>query len=99
MGTIVINVPDGCCTGPDPTRVLLERIMSSLDDLNAKVAAQGEQIAALRTYVTGLETSVRDLGSGEVLSATVQAKVDAIIAAIDANAAALVAAGDGNIET
>ena len=73
--------------------------MASLDELNAKVTAQGETIAALRTYVTGIETAVRDLSSGEVLSATVQAKVDALVAAIDANQAGLVAAGDGDIAT
>lgn len=73
--------------------------MSSLDELNAKVTAQGETIAALRTYVTGIETAVRDLSSGEVLSATVQGKVDALVAMIDANQAGLVAAGDGDIAT
>jgi hypothetical protein len=78
---------------------MLEKIMASLQELNDKVTAQGETIAALRTYVTGIETAVRDLSSGEVLSATVQAKVDAIVAAIDANQAGLVAAGDGDIAT
>ena len=73
--------------------------MSSLDELNAKVTAQGETIAALRTYVTGIETAVRDLSSGEVLSATVQGKVDALVAMIDANQVGLVAAGDGDIAT
>jgi len=99
MTTINIHVPNGCCAEPEPIRFILERIMASLDELNAKVTAQGETIAALRTYVTGIETAVRDLSSGEVLSATVQAKVDAIVAAIDANQAGLVAAGDGDIAT
>ena len=99
MTTINIHVPDGCCAEPDPIRFILERIMSTLEELSAKITAQGETIAALRTYVTGIETAVRDLSSGEVLSATVQAKVDAIVAAIDANQAGLVAAGDGDIAT
>lgn len=99
MTTINIHVPDGCCAEPEPIRFILERIMASLDELNAKVTAQGETIAALRAYVTGIETAVRDLSSGEVLSATVQAKVDAIVAAIDANQAGLTAAGDGDIAT
>lgn len=99
MTTINIHVPDGCCTEPDPIRAILEKIMSTLEELSAKITAQGETIAALRTYVTGIETAVRDLSSGEVLSATVQAKVDAIVAAIDANQAGLTAAGDGDIAT
>ena len=99
MTTINIHVPDGCCAEPEPIRFILERIMSTLEELSAKITAQGETIAALRTYVTGIETAVRDLSSGEVLSATVQAKVDAIVAAIDANQAGLVAAGDGDIAT
>ena len=99
MTTINIHVPDGCCAEPEPIRFILERIMASLDELNAKVTAQGETIAALRTYVTGIETAVRDLSSGEVLSATVQGKVDALVAMIDANQAGLVDAGDGDIAT
>jgi hypothetical protein len=99
MTTINIHVPDGCCAEPEPIRTILEKIMASLDDLTAKVTAQGETINALRTYVTGIETAVRNLSSGEVLSATVQAKVDAIVAAIDANQVGLVAAGDGDIAT
>lgn len=73
--------------------------MSTLEELNAKITAQGETIASLRTYVTGIETAVRDLSSGEVLSATVQGKVDALVAMIDANQVGLVAAGDGDIAT
>jgi hypothetical protein len=99
MTTISIHVPDGCCAEPDPIRIMLEKIMASLDDLTAKITVQGETIAALRTYVTGIETAVRNLSSGEVLSATVQAKVDAIVAAIDANQVGLMAAGDGDIAT
>ena len=49
--------------------------------------------------MTGIETQVRDLASGTVLSADVQAKVDAIVASIDANSAAIAAAGDGDITT
>ena len=96
---IVINIPTGHCAGPDPTRELLERIMSTLQELEAKVASQTEQLSALRAYVTSIETQVRDLASGEVLSATVQAKVDALVNAIDANNAAIVAAGDGDLTT
>ena len=99
MTTISIHVPDGCCAEPDPIRLMLEKIMSTLQELSDKVTAQGETIAALRTYVTGIETAVRNLSSGEVLSATVQAKVDAIVAAIDANQVGLAAAGDGDIAT
>lgn len=99
MTAIVINVPDGCHTGPDKTRELLERIMSTLQDLEAKVSAQTEQIGALRAYVTSIETQVRDLASGEVLSETVQARVDALVATIDANSAGIAAAGDGDITT
>lgn len=111
--TIHIHVPEGCSAEPDPIRVLLERIMSSLQVLEEKVAeqgaqllAQGETITALRTYVTGIETAVRDLSSGEVLSATMQGRVDALVAKIDANAAlvaanqaGLQAASDGDIDT
>lgn len=99
MTTINIHVPDGCCTEPDPIRAMLEKIMSTLEELSAKITAQGATIVALRAYVTGIETAVRDLSSGEVLSATVQAKVDALVAAIDANQAGLTAAGDGDIAT
>lgn len=89
--------------GPAPGHrslyALLENIMATLQDLQTKVDAQSAQLAALRTYVTDIETQVRDLASGEVLSATVQAKVDALVASIDANSAAIAAAGDGDITT
>jgi hypothetical protein len=89
--------------GPAPGQhslyALLENIMATLQDLQTKVDAQSAQLAALRTYVTGIETQVRALASGEVLSATVQAKVDALVASIDANSAAIAAAGDGDITT
>lgn len=48
MTTINIHVPDGCCTEPDPIRVMLEKIMSTLEELSAKITAQGATIAALR---------------------------------------------------
>jgi hypothetical protein len=113
MTTIHIHVPDGCSAEPDPIRVMLEKIMSSLQDLEQKVAAQtaqlaaqGETIAALRVYVTGIETAVRDLASGEVLSGTMQTRVDNLVAMVDANAAkvaenkaGLDAAADGDLNT
>lgn len=89
--------------GPTPGHhslyVLLENIMATLQELQDKVDAQSGQLADLRTYVTGIETQVRDLASGTVLSADVQAKVDAIVASIDANSAAIAAAGDGDLAT
>ena len=85
--------------GPRSLYVLLENIMATLQELQDKVDAQSTQLADLRTYVTGIETQVRALASGEVLSATVQAKVDALVASIDANSAAIAAAGDGDITT
>ena len=73
--------------------------MSTLEELQAKVDAQTEQLAALRTYVTGIEIAVRDLSSGQVLSTVVQDRINAIVAKIDANNAEIAAAGDGDVTT
>ena len=73
--------------------------MSTLEELQAKVDSQTEQVTALRAYVTEIEIAVRDLSSGQVLSTVVQERINAIVAKIDANNAALAAAGDRDIET
>ena len=73
--------------------------MSTLEELQAKADAQGEQLVALRAYVTEIETAVRDLASGAVLSTVVQDRINAVVAKIDANNAAIAAAGDRDINT
>lgn len=73
--------------------------MSTLDELQAKADAQGEQLVSLRAYVTEIETAVRDLASGVVLSTVVQERINAITAKIDANNAEIAAAGDRDIAT
>jgi len=84
----------------------LQELTDKVNELGAKVGEQTALITQVRTYVSGIEAQVRDLSTGEVLSATVQAKVDALAesvaaasAAIGTNAAALAAAGDGDINT
>lgn len=73
--------------------------MSTLDELQAKVDDQTAQLVSLRAYVTEIETAVRDLSTGVVLSTVVQDRVNAITAKIDANNAAIAAAGDRDINT
>ena len=73
--------------------------MSTLDELQAKADAQGEQLVSLRAYATEIETAVRDLASGVVLSTVVQERINAITAKIDANNAEIAAAGDRDIAT
>lgn len=73
--------------------------MSTLDELQAKADAQGEQLVALRAYVTEIETAVRDLSTGVVLSTVVQERINAITAKIDANNAEIAAAGDRDLAT
>lgn len=73
--------------------------MSTLDELQAKADAQGEQLVSLRAYVTEIETAVRDLSTGVALSTVVQERINAITAKIDANNAEIAAAGDRDIAT
>lgn len=73
--------------------------MSTLEELQAKVDSQTEQVTALRAYVTEIEIAVRDLSSGQVLSTVVQERINAIVAKIDANNAEIAAAGDRDIAT
>ena len=54
---------------------------------------------SLRAYVTEIETAVRDLSTGVVLSTVVQERINAITAKIDANNAEIAAAGDRDIAT
>lgn len=96
---LTINCPGSCPGQPDPVVQLLERIMSTLEELQAKVDSQTEQVTALRAYVTEIEIAVRDLSSGQVLSTVVQERINAIVAKIDANNAEIAAAGDRDIAT
>lgn len=71
----------------------MEKIMATLDDLVADVAAETTTIASLSTFIQGLQAQIGSAG----LSAADQAKVDAIFANLQSNDAALAAAMTANV--
>lgn len=71
----------------------LEKIMASLDDIVADVAAENTAIASVSTLIQGLKDQIANIG----LSTADQAKVDAIFAGVEANKAALATALQTNV--
>lgn len=62
-----------------------EKLMATLDDDIAAVAAQSTQIDGVSTLITSLEQKIADALSGTTLPAPVQAKVDALFTALQTN--------------
>ena len=74
-----------------------EKIMSSLDDVLAATTKETTDIASLSTFVAGLQQQIADALAGVTLPPAVQAKVDAVFAAVNTNDAAVVAAMAANV--
>ena len=65
-----------------------ERIMATLDDVVAKVAAEKTIIDSVKSLVVGLAQQVRDL-KDQVIDPDAQAKIDALADSIDLSVATL----------
>lgn len=75
--------------------VLLERtknMAQTLDEILADVTKETSDLDSIATLIVGLRQQVADALSGVTLPAPVQAKVDAIFAAAEANKAKIAAA-------
>lgn len=62
-----------------------EKIMATLDQVLSDVTDEGTRLDSLSALIGGLRTQLADALSGANLPAPVQAKVDAIFAAAEAN--------------
>lgn len=71
---------------------LKETIMATLDDITADMTEETTAIGGISTLVQGLRQQLADALSGTTLPPAVQAKVDAIFTAAEANKGALAAA-------
>lgn len=77
-----------------------EKMMASLDETLANMTEERSKIESLVMLVNGIKKQLDDAfaapGAGTILSPEVQAKVDAIFAAVEQNKAAVQAAIDAN---
>lgn len=73
-----------------------EKIMATLDEVLADVTAETTLIASLGTLITGLKDQLAAALADTTLPPEVQAKVDAIFAAAEANKTALANAVSAN---
>lgn len=60
------------------------RLMANLDQLLAKVLENRTVLGSLNTLLDGLRAQVNAILAGEVIPATVQAKIDAVFEAVTA---------------
>lgn len=74
-----------------------EKIMATLDEVIADVADESTKLDSLATFIAGLKQQIADALSGVTLPPAVQAKVDAVFAAVETNKAKVVAAMDANV--
>jgi predicted choloylglycine hydrolase len=70
--------------------------MATLDELLQDVSDESTQIDSLATLTAGLKQQLQDALSGASLPPAVQAKVDAVFAAVDANKGKVVDAINAN---
>jgi glutamate-1-semialdehyde aminotransferase len=70
--------------------------MATLDELLQDVSDESTQIDSLATLTAGLKQQLQDALSGANLPPAVQAKVDAVFAAVDANKGKVVDAINAN---
>lgn len=68
------------------------KAMATLDDVLADVTDEGNQIDSLSTLMAGVQQQLKDALAGTTLPAGVQAKVDAVFSAVEANKAKVVTA-------
>lgn len=74
----------------------MEKIMATLDQIIADVTNESSQLDSLSTLMAGIEQQLKDALSGTTLPPPVQAKVDAIFAQTEANAAKIAQAINSN---
>lgn len=75
------------------------KIMASLDDVIQDMTDESTAIDGLSALVAGLKQQVADALAGTTLPPAIQAKVDAVFAAAEANKAKLAAALAANVPT
>jgi hypothetical protein len=68
-----------------------------LDEVLADVASESTKLDSLMAFIAGLEQQVKDALAGAGLSPAVQAKVDAVFDAVEANKAKVQAALDAGV--
>lgn len=71
--------------------------MATLDEVLASVADESTKIDSLSTFIAGLKQQIADALAGVTLPPAVQAKVDAVFTAVEANKAKVVTAMDANV--
>ena len=76
----------------------IEKMARTLDEVLADVTDEGTQIDSLVTLVNGIEQQLKDALSGTTLPPAVQAKVDAVFDAVEANKSKVVAAINANTQ-
>lgn len=63
----------------------LEIIMATLDEVLAEVTDETSRLASMNKLISGLEQQLADALAGTTLPTAVQAKVDAVFTALQAN--------------
>ena len=74
------------------------KAMASLEEVLAEVTDEATKIDSLTTFMDGLKQQLADALSGANLPPAVQAKVDQVFSAVEANKAKVVAAIEANTE-
>lgn len=67
-------------------------MMSTLDEVLSDVQSEGTVVDGISTLITGLQQQLKDALAGTTLPAGVQAKIDAVFSAVEANKAKLASA-------
>ena len=78
--------------GDEAILLALESIMHTLDEVLAEVTKETDEAASITALINGLRQQIADALAGQTIPPPLQAKVDAIFAAAQANNAALVQA-------
>jgi hypothetical protein len=69
-----------------------EPMMATIDQVLADVTDEGTSLAKLSTLISGLQQQLKDALAGIVVPADVQAKIDAVFVAAEANKVAIATA-------
>lgn len=104
MFEVTINVNanihhHGDVAGMCEVRRLLEKIMATIDEVLAEVTDESTKIDGIGTLITGLKQQIADALSGATLPPSVQSKVDAVFATLQANKGKIDAALNANVPT
>lgn len=74
----------------------LERIMATIDEVLADTTEESSKIDSLVVFIAGLKQQIADALAGVTLPPAVQAKVDQVFAAVEANKGRIVSAMEAN---